>query len=104
MRPYFAGPERSGSFRRFAHLDAAHPCRAELELWNLAERIERRIGQQVRCGLRIAERHEYHVLRPVRVRAPLPLDDATPRFQLDVIAEPEAPAPQFLRRHEGNRL
>ena len=54
--------KRSILFRRRAKLGALCAHRAELELRNFSERIERRIGQQVRRRLGVAERHEHHVL------------------------------------------
>src|SRR3954468_19953358 len=66
-------------------LDLLGSRRAELELRDLAERIERRIGQQVRGRFGVAERHENHVLGHVAVGAHLDLDRTAPGLQADEV-------------------
>src|SRR4051812_15104138 len=75
--------------RRVAHLGAFGPGRAELELRDLAERIERRVGQEIGRRFRVAERHENHVLRNVAVRPHLDLDRAAAGFEPNEIARCE---------------
>src|SRR3984957_2869313 len=66
------------SFRCTLKLGAFGTHRTELEFGNFPERIERRIGQQIRRGLRITERHEHHVLRHVAVGTHFYLHRAAP--------------------------
>src|SRR5581483_482775 len=49
--------------RRLPHLDPLHPGGAILELRNLAERVERRVGKEVGGGLDVSERDEDHAVR-----------------------------------------
>src|SRR6266404_4195048 len=66
-------------FGRFGHsLQRLDLGGAELELGDLAERIERRIGQEVGRRLGIAERDEHHAVWHIRIDAHLDLDGATP--------------------------
>ena len=58
---------RAMSFCSRAKFGAVYTHCAELELRNLAERIKRGIGEQIRGRLRVTERHENHVLRHVPV-------------------------------------
>ena len=95
---------RSRLFRRGPQFDLFGAHGAELEFRNLAERVERRVGQQVRRRFRVAERHEHHVFRHVAVGAHLDLDRAAAGLQLDEIAGPDAHAPHVLWRHERHRL
>src|SRR5689334_9005991 len=81
-------------------LDLLRLDRAELEFRDLAERIERRIGQQVRRRLGVAERHEHHVLRHVAIGAYLDLDGAAAGLQADEIAGPHIELAHVLWRHE----
>jgi len=87
--PVHPGPPRLR--RRGADLRGFSAHRSELELRNLTERIERGIGEQVRRRLRVAERHEHHVLRHVAVGADLDLDRAyrdVPELPLIPISAP----------------
>ena len=77
---------------------------AELELGDLAERVERGIGEQVGRRLRVAERHEHHVLRHVAVGAHLDLDRAAARLHANEVAGRELLLPHLPWRHEGDRL
>src|SRR5258707_9719112 len=77
---------------------------AELELGDLAERIERRVGQQVGGGLDVAERHEDHALGHVAVGAHLDLDNAAPRLDADHGAGAQLAPAELLGRPEVDRL
>ena len=59
---------------------------AELELRDLAERVELRVGQQVGRRLGEAERDEHHALGHVAVGARLQLDVAAPRRHAHAVA------------------
>src|ERR1700738_4960822 len=82
--------------RRRAEFGLLGARRAELEFGNLAERIERGVGQQARRGLRITEWHEHHVLRHVAVGTHLDLDRAAARLQPDEITGPHLQPPHVL--------
>jgi hypothetical protein len=70
---------------RGSNLGTLGPHRAEFEFGNFSERIERRIGQEVRRGFRLAERHEHHVFRHVAIGTHLDLDRAAARLAPDKI-------------------
>ena len=70
---------------RGSNLGTLGPHRAEFEFGNFYERIERRIGQEVRRGFRVAERHEHHIFWYVAIRAHLDLDCAAARLAPDKI-------------------
>src|SRR3974377_2467874 len=52
-------PSYGALLRRLARLHALHPRGAILELRDLPERVERRIGEEVRGRLHIGERDEH---------------------------------------------
>src|SRR6266536_5727547 len=66
--------------------DPLHPRRAEFEFRDLAERVERRVGQEIRGGLDISERDEHDAVRDGVVLARVKLDRAAPRGDADAVA------------------
>ena len=76
VKPRDDGALRGGYSAACARLDALHPGRAILELGDLAERIERRIGQEVGRRLDIGERDEHHAVGDRVVLARRELDGA----------------------------
>src|SRR5260370_12665668 len=84
------------SLRRGADLGAFGPDRAELEFGDLAERIERRVGQQIGGGFRVAERHGHPALRDVAIGAHLHLDRAAAGFPPGEIPRPHLHPPPPL--------
>src|ERR1700704_5686639 len=73
--------------RRLAHdLRPLHPRRAELELGDFSERIERRIGEQVRGRLHEGEGDEHDAVRYPVVLAGRELDRAAAGGGADAVA------------------
>src|SRR5205807_6046796 len=73
---------------------------AELELGDLAERIEGGIRQEIGGRLGIAERDEDHAVGHVRIDADLDLDGAAPRRDLDQVAALQPQPLDIARRQE----
>src|SRR5690606_18657930 len=92
-------------FRSFGgHFHRLDTSGAELELRDLAEWVELRIGEQVRCSLGEAERDEHHPFRNVPVRSRLELHLAATRRDTDELARSNAEALHLSRMEAGNRL
>src|SRR5260221_2858065 len=80
-------------FGRFGqHLQRLDLGGAELELGDLAERIERRIGQEVSRRLGIAERDEHHAVWHIRIGGHLDLDKSAPGRDWCRVTAPQAQA------------
>src|SRR5438105_12370395 len=67
-----------------------HTNGAILELGNLAERIERRIGQQIRRRLVVAERDEHRTARHAVVGARIQRHGSAPRCDRDDVSGSDA--------------
>src|SRR5262249_49621620 len=90
--------------RRLPHLDPLHPRGTILELRNLPEWIERRIGEQVGGRLDISERDEPHAVGNPIVLAHRKLDRAAPCADPHHVARRNAEAGDLAarqRRHRG---
>src|SRR5207245_7264285 len=83
--------------------DSLHPGRAELELRDLAERVERRVGQEVRGGLDIGERDEHDAVRDGVVLARVKLDRAAPGCHPDAVTRRNAELGDLAAREIGDR-
>src|SRR5580698_3613799 len=76
---------------------------AEFEFWNLAERIELRIGEQVRGRLDEGEWNEHHTVRHGIILTRVQLDRPAARADADQNAPPDAEVGKGAARHGGNR-
>src|SRR5947207_1437921 len=82
----------------------AHLDRAVLELRNLAERIEHRVGEHVRRRLVVAERHEHRPARHAVIRARVERDAAAPRGDGEDVARRHARVLQIEWMDRSDRL
>src|SRR5471032_2989178 len=92
----FGGPDLSREW--------AHACSAVFELGNLPEGVEHRVGERVGRALVEAERHEDHAVGDLAVRPQNGLDTAAPGFDLNHVADRQAPARDFVRVHGRDAL
>ena len=100
------GQQRAAAEAHAARRVAAgrDPDGAVLELRNLAERIEHRVGELVRGGLVVAERHEHRPARHAIVCARIERDAAAPGFERYDVTGLEAQAFEIERVYGGDGL
>src|SRR6266567_7837461 len=83
--------------------DTLHLRGAEFEFRDFAERVERRVGQEIRGGLDISERDEHDAVRDGVVLARVKLDRAAPRGDADAVARRDAELGDLAAREIRHR-
>src|SRR5262245_6634096 len=85
---------------RFSRLNL---CRAELEFRNLAEWIERRVGQDVCCRFHKGKRNEYSAVRDAIVLTRIEFDFAAARGDTHHVARLDSELGKGAARERSNR-
>src|SRR5688572_20654717 len=98
-RPFFIRSSERLLRRLALRPDRLESGGAELELRNLAERVELRIGEQVRRRLDIGERDEHNAVRYRVVLTRVQFDRATPCGDADHVAGLDAELGDCATRH-----
>src|SRR5215831_3114615 len=97
-------PTETVSLVRRPHRDRLYLGGAEFVLRDLADRVELRVGQDIRGGFGIAERDKHLARSDGAVGARLQFDRAAAGGDTDLFAGGDTEAAQFGGRQAGDRL